>query len=246
LIRSPAAGAGLFAINFAAFGRVAVMLDSNIIGGGIDADGGVSRPDAVHDATVLIESHRNLYRDDSPDACATPHRGWNLAGGSGPPTPLPVGETARNSLSVHSIDDRIEGFASGVVAAGSRRFFPSPIAGPSTHNSVELQLLRGTISTPSCGGAQFVRDLDLAGAVAGSDQLFPGDGSSVHAVLRGVTGSGSRFNRYASALGLSAPLPPELRGANHLEIAGSPSAFASTNARIDPAPGAEHFTSAAP
>jgi hypothetical protein len=246
VIRSPAAGAGLFAINFAAFGRVSVTLDDNIIGGGIDADGGVSRPDAVHDATVLIESHRNLYRDDSPDACATLHRGWYLTGGSGPPTPLPVGETARNSLRVHSVDDRVEGFASGVVAAGSRRFFPSPIAGPSTDNSVELQLLRGTISTPSCGGAEFVRDFDLAGGVAGSDQLFPGDGNSVHAILREVTGSGARFNRYASALGVSAPLPPELRGANRLEIAGTPGAFASTNARIDPAPGAEHFTSAAP
>ena len=246
VIRSPAAGAGLFAINFAAFGRVSVTLDDNVIGGGIDADGGVSRPDAVHDATVLIESHRNLYRDDSPDACATPHLGWSLTGGSGPPAPLPVGETARNSLSVHSVDDRIEGFGSGVVAAGARRYFPSPIAGPSTGNRLELELLRGTISTPSCAGAPFVRDVDLAGAFAAGDDFSPGDGNTAHISLRGVTGSGARFNRYAAALGPSGPLPAELERGNRLEFAGSAGAFAATNAHIDPAPGAGHFTSAAP
>jgi hypothetical protein len=246
LVRSPAGGVGLFAFNFAAQGRVSVSLAGSVVGGGIVANGGVSRPDAVHDAEVTIESHGNLYRDDSPDPCATPHLGWNLTGGSGPPAPLPVPETSRNALRVHSVDDRVEGFANGVVAAGSRRFFPAPIAGPSTGNRVELTLLRGTISTPSCGGAPFVRDFDLAGALAGGDDFSPGDGNSVFVILRGMTGSGTRFNRYESAQGASGPLAPDLAGGNRLEFAGSPRAFAATNTRIDPAPGIERFTGARP
>jgi len=245
VIRSPAGGVGVFAFNFAAMGKVSVSLAGNVVGGGIVANGGVSRPDAVHDAQVTIESHGNLYRDNSPDPCATPHLGWNLTGGSGPPAPLPVPETSNNALRVHSVDDRVEGFASGVVATGSRRFFPAPIAGPSTGNRVELELLRGTISTPSCGGAPFVRDFDLAGAFSGGDDFSPGQGNSVSVILQGMTGSGARFNRYESALGPSGPLAPELAGGNRLEFAGSPRAFAATNARIDPAPGSEHFSGAA-
>lgn len=247
VIRSPAGGAGLFAFNFAALGRVSVTLHRNIIGGGIIANGGVSRPDAVHDARVRIESLRNLYRDDSPDPCATPHLGWNLTGGSGPPTPLPVPGTVRNSLRVRSENDRIEGFTTGVLATGSRRFFPSPTAGPSNDNSVDLRLLGSRISTPSCGGAPFVADLDLAGAFAGGVALTPGDGNRLHVVMRGVKGSGARFNVYGNSVGPSGPLPPELQGsANRLQIAGTPEAFARNNRHIDPAPGSEHFTGAVP
>ena len=248
LIRSPAGGGGLFAFNFASLGRVSVALSDNIVGGEVTANGGVSRPDAVHDAIVGIESQRNLYRNDSPDPCASlPRGGWNLTGGSGPPAPLPVPETARNSLRVHSVDDRIEGFTTAVAATGSRRFFPSPIAGPSTDNSIELQLLGGTISTPSCAGAQFVADLDLEGAATADDALVPGDGNSVRAVIRGVTGSGPRFNRYANAAGPAGPLAPAFQGTgNILEIVGSPVAFAQTNRHIDPAPGAGFFTARTP
>lgn len=246
VIRSPEGGAGLFAFNFAALGRVSVTLDGNIIGGGIIANGGVSRPDAVHDARVGIQSHRNLYRDDSPAPCSTPDLGWNFTGGSGPLLPLPVAETARNELRVHSVDDRIEGFTTAVLATGSRRFFAAPTAGPSTGNTVDLELLGGRISTPSCGGAPFVADLDLSGALAGSDDLFAGDDNSVRVVMRGLIGSGPRFNRYANSIGPSGPQPPDLQGTNRLEIAGSPEAFASTNRNIDRAPGAGHFTNAAP
>jgi len=246
-IRSPAGGGGVFAFNFASLGSVSVTLTGNTVGGGITANGGVSRPDAVHDSKVRMDSQRNLFRDESPDPCATPHLGWNLTGGSGPPAPLPVPETARNSLQVHSVDDRIQAFATGVVATGSRRFFGLPIAGPSTDNSVDLQLLGTRISTPSCGGAQFVRDLDLVGAFAGNDALFPGDGNILRAVVRDVTGSGPRFNSYGNSVGPSGPLAPEFQGSgNRLEIVGSPAAFAATNRQVDPAPGAEYFSGAVP
>jgi hypothetical protein len=242
LIRSPAAGGGLFAFNYAPHGKVTVTLDGNVIGGGLNANGGASLANAVHDAETRITSHRNVYRNDGANPCASTQFAWNLTGGSGPPFPIPVPETARNTLRVHSVDDRIEGFARGVLATGGRRFFGLPIAGPSTDNSIELQLLGGTIATPACAGSA---DLVLAAAnSAFSDALFPGDGNTVRALVRGVTGSGPRLNRYGNATGPSGPLTAVLQGSNNrLEIVGSPQAFARTNRRIEPPPPAEYFTS---
>jgi hypothetical protein len=236
----------VFAFNFAAFGKVSVTLRRNVIGGGMIANGGVSRPDAVHDAKVRVESLHNLYRDDRADACAAPRPGWNLTGGSGPPAPLPVGGTARNSLIVRSENDRIEGFTIGVLGTGTRRFFAAPTAGPSDDNSVNLKLLGGRISTPSCGGAPFVADLDLSGAFAGDDGLSAGDGNSLRAVIRDVTGSGPRSNAYSHSNGPSGPQAPALQGSNRIEIVGTPAAFDRKNRNIDPAPGAEYFSGAVP
>lgn len=247
LVRSPAGGGSLFAFNFAALGNVSVALTGNVLGGEVTANGGVSRPDAVHDATVTIESRRNLYRDDFAEPCArlaNASSGLNLTGGSGPPAPLPVAETARNSLRVHSVDDRIERFVNGVSAAGSRRFFET--AGPSTDNSLDLELLGTTISTPTCGGAG--ADMILIAAHASfSDALAPGNGNTLRAVIRGVTGSGSRSNQYGDAVGVSGPLPAAFQGTgNRLEIVGNLNAFVQTNRRIDPLPGAEFFTGGTP
>ena len=240
LIRSPAGGPGLFAFNFASFGRVAVTVQRNVIGGGMIANGGVSRPDAVHDAKVRVESIHNLYRDDRADACAAPRPGWNLTGGSGPPAPFPVPGTARNSLLVRSENDRIQGFTTSVQGTGSRRFFPSPTAGPSDDNRVDLKLFDTRLSTLSCDGASFVADLDLAGAFAGDGAGSPGDGNRLRAILRGVRGSGGRFNQYADVVGFSGASD------NRLEIVGSPAGFARNNQRLHPAPGDEFFTSVVP
>lgn len=248
LIRSPAGGGSVFAFNFASFGQVSIALTGNIVGGEVTANGGVSRPDAVHDSWVGFESHQNLYRNDSQDQCASLRRGgWNLTGGSGPPAPLPVPETARNSLRWYSVDDRIEGFPTAINATGARRFFPSPTAGPSTDNSIDFKMLGGTIATPTCAGAQDIADLHLAGALSANAALVPGDGNSLRAVITGVTGSGTRFNQYGDAVGPAGPLPPAFQGTgNRLTIDGSPMAFAQTNRNIDPAPGAEFFTARAP
>lgn len=228
LIHSPATGigCGVFAFNFASFGSVAVTLAGNVVGGGIIANGGVSRPDAVHDAEVSIQSHRNLYRDDSPNPCASLHLGWHLRGGSSPPFPIPIPETSRNALRMHSVDDRIEGFTTGVYVLVAGRFFPM-IHGQTHENSVDLDLLGTTISTPSCGGASFVNDLRWSAAGSAAT----GTGNSLRAVMRHVTGSGPRFNVYASP------------GDNRLEIVGSPEAFAHTNHGIEAPPGQEFFTS---
>jgi hypothetical protein len=244
LINSPSAGVGcgLFAFNFASLASVSVTLEGNVVGGGMIANGGVSRPNAVHDARVTVQSRRNLYRDDSSDPCASQHLGWNLTGGSGSLLPFPPTATVRNSLQVHSTDDRIEGFTTGILARGGLRI--AATSGPSSENNIDIELLGTTLSTPSCGGAPFVADFRLTAAQVLDASLVPGDANTVRAVIRGVTGSGSRFNVYTDVLGPSGPQPSALQGSgNRLEIVGSPQAFARTNSSIDPAPDAEFFTS---
>jgi hypothetical protein len=241
LIRSPAAGGSLFAFNYAPHGTVTVTLEGNVIGGGLGANGGVSNTDAVHDSETRIKSHRNVYRFDGADPCASAQFAWNIAGGGGPPAPLSVPETARNTLTVYSLDDRIEGFPRAILARGGVRQFGLPIAGPSSDNSIELKLLGGTITTPECPNSA---DIILAAANSASATLFPGDGNRVRALIRGVTGSGLRLNRYGNAtVAGGGALPPELQGSNNrVEIIGSPTAFAQTNRQIEPAPAAEFFT----
>ena len=232
----------MFAFNFAPLGKVAVTLTRNVLGG-ITANGGVSLPDAVHDSETRIESHGNLYRSEAANPCAAVDVGWNLTGGSGPPANRPVSETSRNTLSVQSVGDRIERFTTAVQATGSRQFFPAWIAGLNSDNTLNLTLIDATLVTPSCGTAQVVRDLELQGVFA-RPGIAAGNGNTLHAVIRQVTGSGLRPNIYTDAGGIAGPLPPQLRGiGNRLKIVGSPEAFARTNTQIDPAPGAEFFTS---
>jgi hypothetical protein len=85
IIRSPATGqgCGVFAFNFAPQAEISVQMFNDVVGGGIIASGGVSRPDAVHDSKTVIQSHHNLYRDDTPDACDSKRIGWLLQGAPG-------------------------------------------------------------------------------------------------------------------------------------------------------------------
>jgi hypothetical protein len=240
---STGTGCGLFAFNFAPAASVSVDVSDNVIGGGIIASGGVSRPDAVYDATTTIQSHRNLYRDDSPSACATPHLGWNLQGGSGIPAPLQIAATVRNALRVQSVHDRIEGFATAVLATGGRRFFGAPTAGETSDNSVDLDLLGTTVSTPECGAGVLVIDFRLSGALVSNAALVPGNGNTLRALFRNVTGSGPRANVYADVLGPNGPQPAALSGTgNRLELIGNARAFEQTNSGIAPAPPAELYT----
>jgi hypothetical protein len=67
LIRSPAmgTGCGLFAFNFAPSASISVDVSGSVIGGGVIASGGVSRPDAVNDSRTVLASDHNPYRDDT-------------------------------------------------------------------------------------------------------------------------------------------------------------------------------------
>ena len=242
LIHSPANGScGVFAFNFAPNASISLHFTNDVVGGGLNADGGVSRTDAVHDSRVRIVSMRTLYRDDHPAACSVGRVGWNLTGGSGAPVPVVLPATVGNTLEVRSLDDRIEGFATAVLATGARRFFAEPTAGPSSDNAIDLQLLQTSIETPACG-----TDLRLVGALAGGN-FWPGDGNVVRALLRSVQGSGTRANVYADVLSLTGPVSPELQGrGNQLEIIGSLQAFLRTNSGVTPAPGAQFFTAKGP
>jgi hypothetical protein len=256
VIRSPAGGGGFFAFNFSANSRISVEITRSVIGGSNEANGGVSRPDAVHDSEVNITSQGNIYRNEWEDRCASALLGWNLTGGSGAPIPLALPVTARNRLHVRSVDDQIDGFTTAVLATGSRRFFAAPLNQAPTGNRIDLQLIGTRISTPSCAPigragdmtelsaalAVKVGDFELIGGWAKNAAIAAGDGNTVRVELRGVTGSGTRGNRYANAAAFSGPLPARFQGTgNRLEIVGDPQTFARTNRGIDPAPGAKFF-----
>jgi hypothetical protein len=184
----------------------------------------------------------------------------NLTGGSGAPMAMKLAQTLRNQLVVRSVDDRIEGFKTAVLATGGRSFYAASLNPPPRNNHIELQLTGTTMVTPSCppvrrmvgspGGtvasdeiSERVRDLRLVGSELVNEGADPGEGNSVRIELRGVTGSGKRENRYANADAGYGPLPPSLQGkGNRFEVVGDPATFDRVNRGIDPAPAPEFFT----
>jgi hypothetical protein len=257
VIRSPTNGGGFFAFNFAANSKISLEISGSLIGGTSEAAGGVSRPDAVHDSEVRITSANSTYRNEWSDHCASPFWGWNLTGGAAAPLPKPAPQAARNRLVLRSLNDRLEGFTTGVLATGSRVFNAAPLNAAPKDNHISLELVGTTISTPSCSSVrravntsgaarpsyERVADLRLIGGEVQIDGTSPGDGNTVRAELRGVTGSGSRFNSYAKSLGVFGSLPADLQGrGNRLEIVGDRAAFMKSNRAIDPAPASEFFT----
>ncbi|HVD60995.1 MAG TPA: serine/threonine-protein kinase [Gemmatimonadaceae bacterium] len=257
VISAPSGGGGFYAFNLAPFSRISLDISRSVIGGADEANGGVSRPDAVHDSEVRITSENTVYRNEWADPCSQPLMGWNLTGGSGAPIPLTVPETARNRLIMHSTNDRIEGFTTGVLATGGRRFYGMPRNGPSTDNHIDLELFGTTISTASCptgvrsentSGAPVmelssVADFRLVGGNVSSSAFFPGNGNTVRVEFRGVTGSGKRSNVYADAGGSLRAVAGSGRGTgNRLEFVGDPQTFNRLNHAIDPAPPADFFT----
>jgi len=198
-----------------------------VIGGGLNATGGVGWPDAVTGASVTIQSRRNLYRSDSPLPTAI---GWTLFGGADVPSPIIVSQASTfNSLQIHSNDDTIEGFATGISAAGARRF--GSLSEPMSSNSVDMNL-HGTrlVTTTS--------DLRLFGAVSFAI-VSTGDENTLHVVVSQATGSGPRANQYADS---RTPSMGNLGTGNRLEIVGNANAFDQTNNGFVPPPPPEFFT----
>jgi hypothetical protein len=229
IVRSPGAGSGVFAINFASHAEIRLDLENNVIGGGLDSSGGVGKPDAVTGAGVIIHSSRNLYRSDSPAPTAI---GWKLFGGADVPSPLIVSQASTfNSLRMHSIDDTIAGFATGISAAGGRR--QSALSGAISSNRVELNLQGTVLQTTTT-------DLRLFGA-ASSFTVSTGDENTLHVVVRRATGSGARANQYAHS---STPPMGSPGIGNRLEIVGNANAFDQTNQNFVPPPPLEFFTGA--
>jgi hypothetical protein len=230
IVRSPRGGFGVFAINFASHSEVRLELESNVVGGGLNASGGTGTPDDVTEASTIIESSHNLYRSDSPVPTAI---GWTLFGGADSPLPLIVSEASTfNTLRMHSMGDTLAGFASGIVAAGGRRV--KALSGTISSNRVELNIHGTLLQTTTA-------DLRLSGASSLPSALgvSTGDENTVHVLLNQATGSGARANQYAHSSTASMGNPGV---GNQLEIVGNANSFDQTNQNFFPPPPAEFFT----
>ena len=230
IVRSPGAANGVFAINFASHSQIQLDVESNVIGGTVNLAAGVGLPDAVTGASLVIHSSHNLYRSDSLVPTAT---GWQLFAGADAPIPLIFSEASTfNSLQMHSIDDTLAGFATGIVAAGGRRIKAS--TGTISSNRVDLTL-QGTVLQSTTA------DLRLSGASSSPAALgvATGDENTLHVIIRQATGSGAQANQYAHS---STPPMGSPGIGNRLEIVGNATAFGETNNGIVPPPPAEFFT----
>ena len=225
IIRSPGGGDGIFTINLASASHIELHLRRNVLGR-LGANGGVSRQDSTIGATTLIQSTGNLYRADN---LAPTGIGWQLNGGSDAPmlAPLIAGETLNNKLSIHSVDDRIEGFGRAIVATAGMRM--SALAGVISSNEMEL-ILQGTrLRTLLTSTTQ---DFMLFGA---RNLLGTAEGNELRVTMRNVIGSGPRANTYGDAAS-------NLGVGNRLIITGNLNAFSRTNDDISPVPGGNFFT----
>src|SRR5215470_6129200 len=226
IVRSPGGGDGVFAINFASHSQIGLDLESNVIGGALGGSGGVGRPDAVTGAGLIIQSRHNLYRSDSAVPTAN---GWALFGGADAPFVV-SGASTFNSLQIHSKNDTIEGFATGIAAAGGRRF--GALSGPISSNRMEMNLLGTRVVTTTA-------DLRLSGGRSLVPGVFPDEGNTLHVVVHQASGSGPRANVYVDAA--TASPGGSLGAGNRLEIVGNANAFDQTNENFIPPPPAEFF-----
>ena len=210
----------IFVINHASGSQIELHLRENVLGR-LTGNGGVSRPSSTVGASVLIQSTRNLYRADTNPAPA----GWVFNGGADTPLAgLVAGETLNNRLSIHSVDDRIEGFGRAISATGALRM--SALAGVLSSNQVDV-ILHGTLLD------SITSDFQLRGASSIPAGVAAGDFNETRVTMRHVTGSGLRTNTYLDAV---------LGVGNRLVIHGNPHAFSQTNQDISPMPGNEFFT----
>lgn len=241
LLRSPANGSGIFAINFAAVAAIELRLTGNVIGGGLDASGGTSRGRPTFNSETAIVSTGNVYRSDGGAAAGV---GLSLHGATAPPVPLPAlaaAFTTANSLTLKSKRDRVQGFETAVYAAAAWRPFAS--SGPVGDNRADLDFEDLTL-------ASLATDVYLVGAESGvgvsptgtTPAFTPGDDNRLTVAMRNVAGSGPRTNFYAnSALFSGGAIPATLAGAgNRLEMKGDIRTFSSVNT-LDNAPPAAFF-----
>jgi hypothetical protein len=227
IVRSPGAASGVFAINFASHSQIQLDVESNVVGGGLSSAAGVGLPDAVTEASVVIQSSRNLYRSDSLAPTAV---GWQLFAGADAPNPTIVSQASTfNTLQMLSINDTLAGFATGIVASGGRRI--NAFSGIISSNRVELNLHGTRLQTTTA-------DLRLSGATTMLG-VATGDDNTAHVLLIQATGSGARANRYAHS---STPPTGNPGIGNRLEIVGNANAFDQINQNFVPPPPPEFFT----
>jgi hypothetical protein len=236
IVRAAGGAGALFEMNFAAHGRVAVTFDGNHIEGPLAIAGGASRPDLVTGAESSFESRNSRYV--CPGTCV--HPAWRLFGGTSAHLPgLAVPGANHNLVRVHSVNDRIDGFQTGISAAAARRWLTA--SGPVSDNRIELELKGTRIRTTGEGAA----DLELLGALSaaeddGNQEFLPGDRNILHVLIRNSVGSFSpRTNGYTAVLGPK--LVSNLGTGNRVEFEGSLEEFTQSNPGLSPAPPAEYF-----
>ena len=137
--------------------------------------------------------------------------------------PLIAEETLNNKLSMHSVDDRIEGFARAIVASGGQRM--SALAGAIASNEMEL-ILEGTRLASTTSDFQLFGARNLVGMV---------DDNELRVTMRNVIGSGPRTNTYGDTNVESGHWKP---ADYHWNL----NAFSHTNEAILPMPGEQFFT----
>ena len=230
IVRSTAGSTAIFAINFASHGSVTVIATTNRIFGSFEVTAGVSRPEEVTGASLTVLSDGNIY-----SALGGTAVGWTIDGGSSAPIPGFVAPGASgNVLRFTSINDRIEGFQTGIAATAAKRH--NSTSGANSNNFVDFRAIQLQLETDAT--KQGAADLILFAAHA--DGAYPtGDNNRLRVTMIGVSGSGQRANQYANEVG---PTGPQLLGIdNKLEIVGDANAFDRINRDIVPAPGAEFF-----
>jgi hypothetical protein len=184
IVRSHKEGKAVFAMNFASRGKVTINLTKNVIGGPLDIIGGMSRPDAVSNATTTINSHGNHYSPQQPSNGAA----WQIVGGS---SSLVSGNANAdsNSASVQSKDDQIENFQVGIAAVGGRRL--TNTGGTCSGNKVNLTLTGMKLATNGAPQADF----EFVGARSSGE--FPaGDNNAVVVDVLAGTNSDPLFHIY--------------------------------------------------
>jgi hypothetical protein len=184
IVRSHKDGKAVFAVNFASRGKVTINLTKNVIGGPLDIIGGLSRPDAVSNATTTVNSLGNHYSAQPPSDVAA----WQIVGGSS----SPVGGNANtdsNSASVQSKGDQIDNFQVGIVAVGGRRL--DNTGGTCSGNKVNLTLTGMKLATNGTRPADF----EFVGARSSGE--FPaGDNNAVVVDVLAGTNSDPLFHIY--------------------------------------------------
>ena len=237
IVRTDGGGGAVFAINFAAHGNLSVALQGNLIEGGLDLAGGVSRPDLVTGADVLLESRNNLYVR-RPGMFAG-HAWWVFGGSTAPLPGLAAPGASNNRLRIFSVNDRIEGFKFGIFAVAARRWLK--LSGPVSDNRLELELDGTRIRTEGEGAADLVLQGALSAPESSGNQEFPvGDRNTLSVLAHNLTGSGSpRENLFAN---VSGPVLESNQGSdNRLEFIGGLEEFTHSNSGFLPAPPAEYF-----
>jgi hypothetical protein len=221
----------LFAINFAAGGRVDLRVEDSVLEGVLSATGGTARPDAVSGARTKLHSRNSRY----VRAGRYDRFGWQLNGGSGTPH-AGIGSTAgaeRNELSVDSRGDAVEGFRVGVQAAAGRRV--GTLSGASSGNTLILRLRDLSIEGAGDGSVDF----DLFGALAeappgGGEAGAVGQGNVLLVDLRGFR-RGNGTSRYVSTN------DPAGDGGNRVRFVGGPHGFSRSNPGFKQVPAEKFF-----